>query len=129
MKNAKDERELEWGKIRATVTKDTSETPLGFKVARYNHRKGIYIAHIEEGSQLLETNLKPGMRITKINDIVCPDDIGELVSLFKTLTGTLEIQAINVDKEDEVLPLKEPTVISVAGSKVATFFDSIFVEG
>lgn len=129
MKNAKDERELEWGKIRATVTKDTNETPLGFKVARYNHRKGIYIAHIEEGSQLLETNLKPGMRITKINDIACPDDIGELVSLFKTLTGTLEIQAINVDKEDEVLPLKEPTVISVAGSKVATFFDSIFVEG
>ena len=130
-KHARDERELEWGNIRARINKESSDSPLGFKVVRYNHRDGIFLAHIDDGSQLYDTDLKPGMRITKINNIACPDTIAEMVAMFKDMNGALEIQAIGIgldDDKDDTTAAPEPTIFSVLESTVATFFDSLFLE-
>jgi hypothetical protein len=130
---AKDEREVESGNVKARITKTSKDDRLGFKVVKYKNRRGIFLSQIDENSELQNSNLKPGMRITKINDIECPDNIQDMVFLVKSITGTMEIQAIDINpknmdpkKDSEKAP--EPTIFSSFEGTVSSLFESVFVS-
>jgi hypothetical protein len=130
---AKDEREVESGNVKARITKTSKDDLLGFKVVKYKNRRGIFLSQIDERSELQNSNLKPGMRITKINDIECPDDILDMVNLVKSITGIMEIQAIdinpkNMDSEKDGEKAPEPTVFSSFEGTGCSLFESIFVS-
>eukprot|EP00980_Cylindrotheca_fusiformis_P004581 scaffold981_cov119-Cylindrotheca_fusiformis.AAC.5 len=114
--------------VKAHITKMGKHDRLGFKVVKFKDRDGIFVSQIDEFSELVNSDLRIGMRITKINGMTCPDNIPDTVYLVKTITGILELEAVDGGPNGLVDKTKSPSVLSMIEGKVASILDSVFVN-
>lgn len=116
--------EPEWHGVKAQITKTSKDDVLGFKVVKYKNRDGIFLSQIDEGSELQNSEIMPGMRIAKINGTRCPDNIPDTVQMVKSITGILEIEAFDMDPVEEAPDVQ--SVFSILEGTVSSIFDSVF---
>jgi len=89
------------GLTRCAITKSSKDETVGLALRTSLSTKGIYVHHLGEGSKFEATELKPEMKICRINDTPCPELLSETITLLKETEGDLVILASSNDETVE----------------------------
>lgn len=89
------------GLTRCAITKSSKDETVGLALRTSLSTKGIYVHHLGEGSKFETTELKPEMKICRINDTPCPELLSETITLLKEAEGDLVILASPNDETVE----------------------------